>query len=222
VEPLGNRDALIRRLHAALHGHPDSRQDPTPDAAPGAARPDRATAGSRAGRFSEALREAAGVVLGGSLYGLLPALAELLRAEGVAALLVAEGDAAAGELADALLPLGPFRLASVAELLHGKSPATAGIQTAEFAIAESGTVVQTGRGGRSLLPGLATDVHVTVVPPGVLVDRMEDVLAALAADPPRTIAFITGPSRTGDIEQTLTLGAHGPRALVAVLSEESA
>jgi L-lactate dehydrogenase complex protein LldG len=216
VEPLGNRDALARRLAAALHGHEEPRRE-APAQPRGTAPPSSAEA--RAARFSEALSAAAGEPMRGSLYAILPALGEALRTAGVSALLVPEGDGPARELADALLPMGPFRLASPAELLHVRSPAVAGVQSAEFAVAESGTVVQTGRGGRSLLPGLVTDVHVAIVPPEVLVDRMEDALAALAADPPRAIAFVTGPSRTGDIEQTLTLGAHGPRALIAVLPE---
>jgi L-lactate dehydrogenase complex protein LldG len=38
--------------------------------------------------------------------------------------------------------------------------------------------------------------------------------------PPRTMNFITGPSRTGDIEQKIELGAHGPRRLHIILIEE--
>jgi len=49
------------------------------------------------------------------------------------------------------------------------------------------------------------------------VDRLDDCLAPLLDDPPRNISFITGPSRTGDIEQTLTIGAHGPKKVIAVL-----
>jgi len=47
--------------------------------------------------------------------------------------------------------------------------------------------------------------------------RMEEALAAWAADPPRNVSFLSGPSRTGDIEQTLTVGAHGPRKAIALL-----
>jgi L-lactate dehydrogenase complex protein LldG len=206
---------LIRRLAGALHGHDDPRRLAAP-APPREAAPPSVEA--RIARFSEALRGAAGSVVAGSSHAVLPTLAEALRGAGVVALLVPEGDGPARELADALLPMGPFRLASPAGHLHGQAPATAGIQSAEFAVAESGTIVQTGRAGRSLLPGLVTELHVALVAPGILVDRMEDALAALAADPPRTISFITGPSRTGDIEQTLTLGAHGPRQLIAVVT----
>ncbi len=223
MEPLGSKDALIRRIHAALHGHDERAAEPGagPPGPPGPSAPSAppASVEKRVAHFSEALRSAAGTVMSGDLYAFLPALGEALRTLGVTALLVPEGDPVARELADALMPLGPFRLASTSELLHGNSPVTAGIQSAEFAIAESGTVVQTGRGGRTLLPGLVTEVHVALVRPDILVDRMEDVLSVLAADPPRTISFITGPSRTGDIEQTLTLGAHGPKTLIAVITQ---
>ena len=37
---------------------------------------------------------------------------------------------------------------------------------------------------------------------------------------PRTVNFITGPSRTGDIEQTIQMGAHGPRRLHVILVED--
>jgi len=50
-----------------------------------------------------------------------------------------------------------------------------------------------------------------------VVARMEEALAVLAADPPRNVSFLSGPSRTGDIEQTLTIGAHGPRKAIALL-----
>jgi L-lactate dehydrogenase complex protein LldG len=40
------------------------------------------------------------------------------------------------------------------------------------------------------------------------------------ATPPRAINFVTGPSRTGDIEQKIELGAHGPRRLHIVLIDE--
>jgi len=53
--------------------------------------------------------------------------------------------------------------------------------------------------------------------PGIFVDRLDDCPALRSADPPRNISFITGPSRTGDIEQTLTIGVHGPKKLIAVI-----
>jgi L-lactate dehydrogenase complex protein LldG len=58
---------------------------------------------------------------------------------------------------------------------------------------------------------------VSIVPAASMVARMEEALSAFAADPPRNISFLSGPSRTGDIEQTLTIGAHGPRKMIVLL-----
>lgn len=142
---------------------------------------------------------------------------EALRTEGITALLVPDDDPAARSMAAALAPLGPYGIAAPGEILQAAPPPCAGIQAAEYAIAETGTLVQTSAGARTLLPGLVTDVHVALLSPASFVDRMEECLAAFAHNPPRNISFITGPSRTADIELTLTIGVHGPRKIVAVL-----
>jgi L-lactate dehydrogenase complex protein LldG len=94
---------------------------------------------------------------------------------------------------------------------------TAGFRTAEAGIAETGTIVETSAGGRTLLPGLLSDVHVALLPAASVVDRMDEALAPFRADPPRNISFCSGPSKSADIEQTLTVGAHGPRKIIALL-----
>ena len=55
-----------------------------------------------------------------------------------------------------------------------------------------------------------------------IVAHIEDVWARLRAQSkamPRTVNMITGPSRTADIEQTIQLGAHGPRSLHVIIVE---
>ena len=93
----------------------------------------------------------------------------------------------------------------------------AGITECDALVAQTGGVVVTSRstGGRAL----------TVLPPHhVVVARREQLVADLPAafaflqqkyapDFPSMISFITGPSRTGDIERILVLGAHGPKKL---------
>jgi len=88
---------------------------------------------------------------------------------------------------------------------------------AAFAIAETGTLVfASGRHPSSwhFLPGR----EIVLIEEARILPRMEDVLARIAAEGmPATLNLVTGPSRTGDIEQTIELGAHGPKALDIVL-----
>ena len=72
---------------------------------------------------------------------------------------------------------------------------------------------------------LLPDTHIVVLREGDIVGGYEDVWARLRARygkdrMPRTVNTITGPSRTGDIEQTIELGAHGPRRMHIVVVRE--
>ena len=72
---------------------------------------------------------------------------------------------------------------------------------------------------------LMPDTHIVVMRADQIVGPYEDAWDRLRARQgdkalPRTVNFITGPSRTGDIEQRIELGAHGPRRLHIVLVEE--
>lgn len=93
-----------------------------------------------------------------------------------------------------------------------------GITSVRAAVAATGSVVVAsdvpGARWASLLPR----VHVCVVPQEALVGAPGDVLRPLDTSPlPAALAFVTGPSRTGDIEQLLTRGVHGPVAVEVVL-----
>jgi len=215
VEPVTRKETLLARVRAALHRHAGADLPP-PGRKP--ALPDPGTAQGGAALFRERFESAGGTFLEAPAHeAVLPVLGETLRMAGITALIYPADDEGAVRLGEALVPLGPFRIVSGEELRRADPPSTAGIQTAEFAIAESGTIVQTSRGGKTLLPGLLTDFHVALVPSGIVIDTPEECLRALSEDPPRNISFITGPSRTADIELTLTIGVHGPRGVIAVL-----
>jgi L-lactate dehydrogenase complex protein LldG len=75
------------------------------------------------------------------------------------------------------------------------------------------------------------DTHVVVLPASRVVGPLEDAwdrLRAASAAPmaaatmPRTVNLVTGPSRTGDIEQKIEMGAHGPRRLHLIVVEDDA
>ena len=208
---MNEREGLFRRLSAACGAHGTRPGEPLPGD------PSAAQEGDPVALFTKTFAAAGGILLRGPVEAALSDLGEMLRAEGVTALFHPDEDAAAREIAEALVPFGPFNLTSGAEVRGGSAAVTAGFRTAESAIAETGTIVETSAGGKTLLPGLIADVHVSFVRFASLVARMEEALAAFTADPPRNISFLSGPSRTGDIEQTLTVGAHGPKKAIALL-----
>ena len=98
--------------------------------------------------------------------------------------------------------------------------------TGAFAgIAETGTLVMTSGPDHPVSLNLLPDTHVVVLREADIVSGYEDVWSRLRARygknaMPRTVNTITGPSRTGDIEQTIELGAHGPRRMHIVVVRE--
>lgn len=95
--------------------------------------------------------------------------------------------------------------------------------TGAFAgIAETGTLVMASGPDHPVSLNLLPDTHIVVLRENDIVSGYEDVWVKLRArygksGMPRTVNTITGPSRTGDIEQTIELGAHGPRRLHIVV-----
>jgi L-lactate dehydrogenase complex protein LldG len=95
------------------------------------------------------------------------------------------------------------------------------------AIAETGTLLLVSGPETPTTLNFLPDTHIVVLRAGQVVASYEDgwdlVRARAAGMPegwPRTVNLITGPSRTGDIEQRIQLGAHGPRRLHVVLVDE--
>ncbi len=99
-----------------------------------------------------------------------------------------------------------------------------GLTGADLAIAETGTLVLVSGAGRPRSTALLPPYHIAVFDRGALVESLGQVGLVLEAwhdgPPPSSrgaaIHFITGPSRTADIELTLTRGVHGPKEVHAV------
>jgi len=93
----------------------------------------------------------------------------------------------------------------------------------EFAVAENGAIWVTDEHVPHRVAYFIAQHLVLVVPAGAIVDHMHDAYRRLgdeqALSQPRFGAFISGPSKTADIEQSLVVGAHGARSLTVFLIE---
>jgi L-lactate dehydrogenase complex protein LldG len=88
-----------------------------------------------------------------------------------------------------------------------------GITGVFCAVAETGTLMMLSGPDTFASASLLPETHIAVLPASRIVGSMEDAFALARAEHgelPRATNFISGPSRTGDIEQTIVLGAHGP------------
>ena len=90
------------------------------------------------------------------------------------------------------------------------------------AIAETGTLMLISGAATPTTLNFLPDTHIVLVRADQVVAAYEDGWDRLrsAGAMPRAVNFITGPSRTGDIEQRIELGAHGPRRLHIILIDD--
>lgn len=158
------------------------------------------------------------------------AVAQYLAAQGLGSQAVAWPALRDHAWADAGLQIA-FR-APRRDGLQGVSPDSAaaagdtvGITGAFAAIAETGTLVLLSAPDTPASTHLLPETHVAVLRAADVVATMEDVFARLRTERggvdammPRALNMVSGPSRTGDIEQTIVLGAHGPYRVHVVIA----
>jgi len=97
----------------------------------------------------------------------------------------------------------------------------AGVTTAQWGIAETGTLVLESARERSRLASLVPPMHVALLSTSRICPSLADALARVDVAS-HAITLITGPSRTSDIELTLVVGVHGPQVVHILLLEEEA
>jgi len=126
--------------------------------------------------------------------------------------------------ADPYLASLPWQTEPALALQRGKAEPDdrAGLSRAVAGVAETGTLVLASGPHNPVTLGFVPDTHLVVVAAEMIVAAYEDALALLAAELgpavlPRTLNFISGPSRTGDIGGKIVMGAHGPRRLAVIL-----
>ena len=96
-----------------------------------------------------------------------------------------------------------------------------GITSAQAAIAETGTLVLDSAHERHRLVSLVPPVHIAIVDASTIYATLGETLAMLqnGKELSPAVTFITGPSRTADIELTLTIGVHGPQELYVIINQ---
>jgi L-lactate dehydrogenase complex protein LldG len=101
--------------------------------------------------------------------------------------------------------------------------APAGLSIAELAIAETGSVLLADNTLEGRAVSMLTLAHFVLVSEERLVPMLDDAAAILqrlaraGSDQRRYMSFVTGPSRTADIERTLTIGVQGPKTLCVII-----
>ena len=114
------------------------------------------------------------------------------------------------------------------DIREAESPASvadapAGLSVAELAIAETGSVLLAENALEARVVGMLTLTHFVLVRKETLFPMLEDAgtllskLTRSGPDQRHYISLVTGPSRTADIERTLTIGVQGPKALCVIL-----
>jgi L-lactate dehydrogenase complex protein LldG len=98
-----------------------------------------------------------------------------------------------------------------------------GVTRAQAGIAETGTLVLDSSCERNRLVSVVPPVHIAILAASRIYPTLADVLAMLQSGDELSpaITFITGPSRTADIELTLTIGVHGPQELYVIIDESA-
>jgi L-lactate dehydrogenase complex protein LldG len=98
--------------------------------------------------------------------------------------------------------------------------AKVGISQMDWALADTGTLVQMADAVDKRLASTLPRTHIALVSTASILPDLASVLARIDTNTMAYVAFITGPSRTADIERVLTIGVHGPARLLIVAVDE--
>lgn len=166
-------------------------------------------------RFIEKLESVAGSISRiSSTDEVVPAITTYLRQHEIPLKLVS----ARSNLLDKLAWPDSFKV----EQRTATNTDVAGLTEAYSGVAETGSLVLLSAANSPTSLNFLPDNYLCILRCELLVKHIEDVWQRLRQEHarlPRAINFITGPSRTADVEQTIQLGAHGPRRLHVILLE---
>ena len=211
-----NREVMLERVRLALGRKPEQEPDPAPPLyLPAVQR----TSDERVAMFTAALEALAGCVIH----------CPSRDAARDRVMTLIEGRSAVASRASYLRDCGIAGrdnvlsdFASDAAYRQACIDADVGITSADYALADTGSLVMISGREESRLVSLLPPSHIAVVPVSHLVDNLDALLRRLPqpAGITSSMVLITGPSRTADIEQILVRGVHGPGEITVVLVDD--
>jgi L-lactate dehydrogenase complex protein LldG len=108
------------------------------------------------------------------------------------------------------------------QTVAGLASCAVGVTAADYAIAETGTIVLSSDELNALLVSLLPPLHIALVRSEQMIATMDEALARIGRErmghgATRSVTLITGPSRTSDVELVLSIGVHGPKELHVIM-----
>jgi L-lactate dehydrogenase complex protein LldF len=171
------------------------------------------TPAERSERFALELNALGGTAVRCQTRELATQLLDTLRAQNIDTLQAWDGTCLPPGLLDDLQTAGM-------QVVHQPDPAVqAGLTGALAGIAETGSLVIPGGPGKPLTASLLPETHLAILQARDILDYTAQALALPQVHQASAAVLITGPSRTADIEMTLTIGVHGPKTLVVFILE---
>lgn len=211
---MAEREVFLARIRARLGARRNTA--PAAGASMAPAQPPQET---RSARFAEAARGAQATIDRVRRADEVPeAVARFLASAGLPPLVRVDGEITREDI--------PWARAPGLSLVTGPAEASdkASLTLAFAGVAETGTLVMRSSPDAPTTLHFLPETEIVLLPTSRLVERYEEAWSRLSAGAnetlPRTVNFITGPSRTADIELIMALGAHGPRRLHIILIDE--
>ncbi|MGA2183917.1 MAG: lactate utilization protein [Bryobacteraceae bacterium] len=211
-----NREAMLERVRMALGRKPGEPPEPPPPVyLPKVER----SAEHRIALFTAALEELAGrVVRCPSRDATRNAVSAMIAGKRAIA-------SRASYLRECAIPdieNVPSDFSDAAAYRQVCAAADVGITSADYALADTGTLVMISGAEESRLVSLLPPAHIAVVPVSRLLENLDELLLRVPrpADTTSSMVLITGPSRTADIEQILVRGVHGPGEITVILVDD--
>jgi L-lactate dehydrogenase complex protein LldG len=204
--PMSSREAILGRIRKSLHRTADGPAVVTPSIRLRPANTDLTTSIEL---FTLALEK-----LGGTVY-----LAQS-PADAREHVLTLVGDRSYFCVHSTLLEeCGLQQTVTPAEHRRSCAQVDVGVTGASYGLAETGTLVMLASSGEGRLPSLLPPMHIALLTKDRLLANLDELLTVMPnpAETTSSMVLITGPSRTGDIEQILVRGVHGPGDISVVI-----